>query len=205
MNGVHHRYESGLHATLDDSAVVTKIIRRDESALLSLIDCYGAKVLGLCNAILGDCSEAECVVSDVFLEIWNRPHSFDSRRGTMQTFLLTLARSRAIDKLRSRTARAKRMQRYMSRQADLPQHLSFETGETASEKAERKTLVKQALATLPDIQQQALQLAFFAGLTHREVATELQLPLGTVKTHIRKGLLQLRPKLLGILEVGETL
>lgn len=204
MNGTQ-QHESGPAATLDDAAILTKIIRRDEAALLLLIKHYGSKILGLCNAILGDPSEAECVMSDVFFEIWNRPHVFDRRRGNLQTFLLTLARSRSIDRTRSRVARAKRMEKYMHREAGLPQQLIVETAEEVSVQAERKALVRQALETLPDVQQQALQLAFFAGLTHSEVAEELQLPLGTVKTHIRKGLLQLRPKLLGILEVGEAI
>jgi RNA polymerase sigma-70 factor (ECF subfamily) len=182
--------------------MLRRIAARDEQGLVMLLSRYGARVLGLCRAIVTDHNEAESVMSDVFLELWNRPHSFQAKRGSISTFLFMMARSRSIDRCRSQRARESQLEKYAVQGALADRFVSLETAETKSIDAERRQRMFEALAQLSVPQQRTLHLAFFAGLTHREIALELDLPLGTVKSHIRKGLMHLKSELVSAQEVG---
>jgi RNA polymerase sigma-70 factor (ECF subfamily) len=153
-----------------DTALLHAIARGDESALASLYDRYHSILLGLLLRILHSRVEAEDVLQEVFLQIWQRAANFDETRGRAFTWMVTLARSRAIDRLRSLDSRQR---------ADAYQ-------------AEQRAIVGAALAEIPEEQRRALLLAYFEGLTQSEIAARLNQPLGTIKTRMRSGLSKLR-------------
>ena len=147
---------------------------------------------GLALRILGDAGAAEEVTADVYLQIWRRAVTYDPARGAPLGWLLTLARSRAIDRLRTGATRRMRTERLRHAMA-MP---SNESGpEERSALSERRRLVRAALGRLPAEQRRTIELAFFAGLSHGEIADDLRQPLGTVKTRIRLGMMRLRQTL----------
>lgn len=167
------------------------IARQDETALAELYDLYRGILFGLLVRILSSREEAEDVLQEVFLQVWRRAADFDENRGRPFTWLVTLARSRGIDRLRSLAAR----ERVAIAGAREP---AEEVSDAVADafRSEQKGLVNAALAQLPDEQQQPLMLAYFDGLTQSEIAARLGAPLGTVKTRMRSGLIKLR-ELLG--------
>ncbi len=189
---------------MPDDDVVHLIRLQDERALGTLIQRYGGQVHAVCRNICGDELEANGVVSDVFWQFWRHAELFQPQRGSLRSYLLTMARSRSIDRKRSITALSRQRSRFIDATinstpelspADSPDHRALH-----DENAEE---VQQALCQLSDLQRKMLQLAFFDGLSHREVASSLQIPLGTVKTHIRKGLLRLRYLLSELSQTGK--
>jgi RNA polymerase sigma-70 factor (ECF subfamily) len=177
----------------DDFVLMDAIAARDQGALSALYDRHSSAVFGLCLRILREREEAEEATCDVFIEVWNRGSRFDRERGHPLAYLLNLARSRAIDRLRSR---ARRQKLFVVRDED-------ETKETAdagspladSMTAQMRSRLTRALAVLQPGQKKALELAYFDGMSHSEIASALGEPLGTVKTRIRQGLLRMRETL----------
>jgi len=137
--------------------------------------------------ILNSREEAEDVLQEVFLQVWRRAADFDEKRGRPFTWLVTLARSRAIDRLRALASRERVAQAGAREESE-------QISDAASDaiRAEQRDLVTNALAQLPDEQKRALMLAYFDGLTQSEIATRLGAPLGTVKTRMRAGMTKLR-------------
>jgi RNA polymerase sigma-70 factor (ECF subfamily) len=170
-----------------------RVADRDAEALRALYDRYGRVCLAICVRILRDRNEAEQLLIDVFAEVWERCERYDASRGTPITYLITLSRSRAIDRLRSRKSAPA-----LSLDA-LPSILTTsDKSETPLDQTligERRVLVRDALRKLDDNQRQAVELAFYDGLSHSEIAEKLHKPLGTIKTHIRQGLIRLRDQL----------
>jgi RNA polymerase sigma-70 factor (ECF subfamily) len=177
----------------DDFSLMQAIARRDRDALSILYDRHSPMLLAICRRVLRDAAEAEDVLTDVFFEVWTKADRFDAGRGNPLTYLVTLSRSRAIDRQRSRASR--------------PQVVSADT-DAASAQAdpvpnplqsmhlkERQKQVRAALSDLEPAQRQALECAFYEGLSHSEIAKKLNRPLGTVKTYIRQGLIRLRDSL----------
>ncbi len=167
------------------------VARGDERALASLYDQYARILFGLILRILNDREEAEDVLQEVFLQVWRRAADYDERRGRPFTWLVTLARSRAIDRLRALGSR----QRAVKESA---REVSEEVSDAAQDafKSEQGEIVRRALAELPEEQRRALVLAYFEGLSQSEIAVRLGAPLGTIKTRMRSGLMKLR-ELLG--------
>lgn len=179
-----------------DRNLLLQIQRREEQGLTQAIELYAGQVKAICQRICVDELEADEVVSLVFWELWHSVEKFDSRRGSLRSYLLTLARSRAIDRQRATAARTRHSQKYFESHPDQATGWLIEVGGCESQlDQERNSLLRAALAELPKAQKSALELAFFDGLTHREVAQRQELPLGTIKTNIRRGLMQLRKKL----------
>ena len=168
------------------------IAARDEAALAQLYDRYRVILFGLLMRILGNREEAEDVLQEVFLQVWRKAEDFDETRGRPFTWLVTLGRSRGIDRLRTLASR-ERVAEAGAREA------SEEISDAASDafRSEQRGLVNNALAQLPDEQKGPLMLAYFDGLTQSEIATRLGAPLGTVKTRMRTGLIRLREMLAG--------
>jgi RNA polymerase sigma-70 factor (ECF subfamily) len=131
--------------------------------------------------------EAEDILQDVFIQVWRRAKDFDERRGRPFTWLVTLARSRAIDRLRLLGARQR-----LAASAERDQLDEASDALTDTIKVAQKEIVQKALAQLPDEQRQTLVLAYFDGLTQSEIAKKLGSPLGTVKTRMRSGMIKLR-------------
>jgi len=163
------------------------IALRDEQALASLYDRYRLILFGLLIRILNSREEAEDVLQEVFLQVWRRAADFDERRGRAFTWLITLARSRAIDRLRqlgSRERLALSAIDFVGDEASSPVRDAL--------RSEQRQIVAGALAELSEEQRRALTLAYFEGLTQTEIAARLSSPLGTVKTRMRSGMIKLR-------------
>lgn len=173
-----------------DIALLHAIARGDEKAFASLYDHYNSILLGLLLRILNSRVEAEDVLQEVFLQVWQRASTFDETRGRPFTWLVTLARSRAIDRLRSSNAR----ERMASAAA---QDAPGEMGDAAADavRSEQSEVVHRALDSIPEEQRRTLLLAYFEGLTQSEIAERLKQPLGTVKTRMRAGMSKLREQL----------
>jgi RNA polymerase sigma-70 factor (ECF subfamily) len=170
-----------------EAELLSAVARGDERAFAVIYDRYSSILFGLLLRIVRDRPEAEDVLQDVFLQIWQQAVNFDPARGRAFTWLVTLARSRAIDRLRSRDAR----ERTANAAA---QEAVEEVGDALSDavRAEQSEVVRGALAAIPEEQRRALMLAYFEGLSQTEIAERTGQPLGTVKTRMRAGLHKLR-------------
>ena len=182
-----------------DLDLLQRTAKGDRAAFAGLYDRFSRPLFSTALRILGDSREAEDVVHDVFLTLWQRSMEFSEDRGSPFSWAVTMTRNRAIDRVRQRRRRAEIL-------ADAPPaDLGYgEAGANtpadsaeALQARERASAVRQALATLPNDQQQAVEMAFFSGLTQQEIAANLHQPLGTVKARIRRGLLKLRDVLVG--------
>ncbi len=168
----------------DDGALVAQVAAGDPQALRSLYDRCSQRAFSVAIGVLTNRGEAEDVVQETFLQVWRQARRFDARRGGAMAWIVTIARSRAIDRLRARSA-ADRATASV-RQEPPAQHVPSPS--EAAEHAELRRHVADALAELPTEQRRALELAYFRGLSQAEIATELGDPLGTVKTRVRLGL-----------------
>jgi RNA polymerase sigma-70 factor (ECF subfamily) len=171
-------------------ALVARLAGGDEHALARLYDITNRIIYGLALRILGDSSSSEDVTMEVYLQVWRTAGSYDPERGSVLSWLIMSMRSRAIDCLRSRKARRADFEENVDDVADLSD--SGPSPEMASVEGARSRIVRQALAQLSPDQREAIELAYFSGLSHTEVAVHADLPLGTVKTRIRLGMLHLR-------------
>jgi RNA polymerase sigma-70 factor (ECF subfamily) len=179
-----------------DAELLASVRLGDRDAFRALYERFAPEVLALCERILHSRADAEDAVADIFWEVWQRRERYDASRGSPRTYLMTLGRSRAIDRLRSYRARPDMDDK---RRADGELVLAAE-GPSPQESAasvELRSRVAAAMADLNDRQRQAMELAYFEGLSHQQVAERLAAPLGTVKTHIRQGLAKLRAVLRG--------
>ena len=184
---------------LDQAAddIQAQLLRRvaagDLQAMSDFYDQTAAPLFSLAVRILGDSGEAEEVIQEVFVQIWEKASNFDALLGSSFHWGLSITRHRAIDRARSKARRARLvLELQESGGADLASP-SGPDSDTAQ--AEAVAAVRSALGTLPPDQRQAIELAFFAGLTHPEIAEALHQPLGTIKARIRRGLLKLRETL----------
>ena len=179
--------EAAPQKTPPDTELLHAIARGDESALAALYDRYNSILLGLLLRILHSRVEAEDVLQEVFLQIWQRAAKFDEARGRAFTWMVTLARSRAIDRLRSLQSRQRADDTALR---DAPEAVGDASVDAYH--AEQRRIVRGALAEIPEEQRRALLLAYFEGLTQSEIAERLGQPLGTVKTRMRSGMSKLR-------------
>lgn len=175
-----------------DAALMDRLARKDSSALEALYDRYSRPVYSLVLRIGQQAATAEEIVQDIFLQLWRNAHLYQSSRGRLEPWLFTMARNRALDHLRLKMEKQRRREDSI----DLhPPAFVAPNPETLFDRKRRAEKVRAMIQSLPDQQQRAIQLAFFEGLTHSEIAQVLREPLGTVKSWIRGGLLRLREAL----------
>lgn len=193
MAAVSRRADLRIVEPAPERRIVERMAAGDGDALRELYDAHARAVYSLAIRILRSQSDAEDVVQEVFVQAWRSAARYDATRATAVGWLLMLAKSRAIDRLRSRHARPE-----LSDEANAPE--PADTGAAPDiqvVRGEQATRVKAALDQLPLLQRTALELAYYEGLTHAEIADHLEQPLGTAKTRIRQGLLKLRDALGG--------
>lgn len=175
-----------MSASFDEAQLVQRLIERDQAALSQLYQQYSGLVYSIALRVVQNSSLAEEVTQDTFLKVWNQPTSWDSGRGKFVSWLLTITRYTAIDRLRMEQRRpnqnAVELDDLRVGQRGLADDPSWQDGR----------LLRTLLQRLPDDQVQVIELAFFEGMSHSEMAEYLNLPLGTVKTRVRLGLQKLR-------------
>lgn len=171
---------------LDGDQLVGRLRARDESALTQLYDRYANAVYALALRITDDVGAAEEISLDAFWQLWQQAERFDGSQGSLQNWLFTMARSRAIDWVRARTAQKRTMHEDPSAVNDVRRP------DEAAELGERRQLVRDAMVALSRDQRMALAMAYYEGLSHQQIAERLKEPLGTVKTRIRQAMIVLR-------------
>ncbi len=183
---------SQLATSMIDPNLLARVAKGDQQAFSQLYDHSSTLLFTLAVRILGNSQDAAELLQDVYLEIWRKVSRYDIGRGTPVAWLVTLTKSRAIDQLRARTARG--YQGASSLDGGTAAHMAdpgpspFET----QADQELRMAVGTAVAGLPQAQQQAIELAYYEGLSHAEIAMRLNQPLGTVKTRIKLGMSKLR-------------
>jgi len=184
------------HATsIIDPTLLARVVKGDQQAFSQLYDYSSTLLFTLAVRMLGNREEAAELLQDVYLEVWRKVSRYDVGRGTPIAWLITLTKSRAIDRLRARASRGYRatnsLEGGMATQVADPAPSPLET----QADQELRTAIGAAVAGLPQSQQQAIELAYYEGLSHTEIATRLNQPLGTVKTRIKLGMSKLRESL----------
>jgi RNA polymerase sigma-70 factor, ECF subfamily len=178
----------------NDGAIVIAMARGDEAAAAAFYDRHSSTVLALVFRMVGDRTDAESIVLEAFMQAWRTAARFDPERGSPASWLFTIARTRALDFLRT----AKRQARLVPVSVDDVPGESLATPERSGhpafdvEENERRRAIADALRALPDNQRIAIELAYYEGLSHSEIADRLSEPLGTVKTRVRLGMVKLR-------------
>ncbi len=198
MAAARIRTDGVTEASGDPLAVlVARVAERDEAAFRALYDALSPRVFGLSLRVLRDRASAEESVVEVFAQVWRQAERFDAAKASVSTWVLTLARTRAIDLAR---IRKRRTQREIEAPSEVIEalHDPLAGPLSTSVESEQAQRVRSALEQLPREQRVAVELAFFSGLSHTEVAEKLRAPLGTVKTRIRTGLGSLRLALAGM-------
>jgi RNA polymerase sigma-70 factor, ECF subfamily len=175
---------------LDDTALARAIVDRDEQALAEAYRRHGDSCFALARRVLFDRALAEEVVQEIFVRLWNLPDRYEPARGSLRSFLIAQSHGRSVDLLRAETARRRREERESRERITEPVDL-----ERAVVNLTEAEAVRDALASLPDVERVAIELAYFGGHTYRQVATLLGQPEGTVKSRIRAGMLRLRAAL----------
>ena len=177
------------HEVSPDAMLVHRLLQRDVSAFEQLYDRHSRIVYGLLLRILQQAGTAEEVAQDVFLQLWRNAAQYDESRGPFVPWLLTLARNRALDTLRLKSERQRRRE---DQTEEMPPVVAVPQYEKELDEKRRAEKVRALMASLNPQQKKAIELAYFEGLSHTEIAAALKEPLGTVKSWIRNGLLRLK-------------
>ncbi|HET9228117.1 MAG TPA: sigma-70 family RNA polymerase sigma factor [Thermoanaerobaculia bacterium] len=175
----------------DDANLLRRIASGDGDALTRLFDMHSPVVLGLLIRMLGGRAEAEEVLQEVFLQVWMQADRYEESRSSPRGWILMLARSRALDRLRRRSSQQRREEEVASEEGVAVRPV----GTARLEAAERRSRIGEALGLLSPEQRHCIELAFFEGLTHTQIAERLKAPLGTVKSRILLGMNKLRQAL----------
>ncbi len=170
-----------------DQKLIDQVKNGDKSAFKEIYARFSQVTYNLALRILKDKEDAEEVVQEIFLQIWNKAYSYDPDRGAVSTWVVNIARSRSIDKLRT--------VRYRNKNVEIDEekvNSNVDLSRTKEDRDESKNVIRQALDSLPDKQRIAIELVYFEGLTHIEASEKLEEPVGTIKTRIRLGVMKLK-------------
>jgi RNA polymerase sigma-70 factor (ECF subfamily) len=185
-----------------DRLLMRNIQARDSQAMAQLYDLYSGLLFGLIRKMVREEQEAEDLLQEVFCKIWDKAEQFDADRGRAFTWIVSLTRNRTIDYLRSRRHKDKERE---AATIDDPEFQLTDHGGTSplesTIKEERATLLRNALQEIPDKQRRVLEISYFKGLSQREISDKHDIPLGTVKTRMRQGMIKLKSLLEG--ELGQ--
>ncbi len=176
---------------LQDTELFRRTALGDHSSLSELHRRYSGVLLATAFRVLNNVKDAEDVVQEAFVQIWEKASVYDVRRGKPLTWAMTLTRNKAIDRLR-RVQRRRRLQDEVEEEAKIWDRIVENDSSDEASAHETKQIVRSAVIQLSDDQRRAIELAFFSGLTQQEIAQELREPLGTVKARIRRGMMKLR-------------
>lgn len=180
---------------LVDARLMERVARGDKQAFSDLYDRFSSPLYAMAVRIIRDPAEAQDIVHDVFITVWDKAATFESGRGTAFSWVVTLVRNRAIDRVRSRRRRAELLAESAPADLGYQENPAGSSGSDVATASDEARAVRAAVATLPTDQRHALELAFFGGLTQEQIAEKLSEPLGTIKARIRRGLLKLRDSL----------
>lgn len=182
-----------IHGDSDDEIkLMRRIKQRDADALEELYDLYKRLLFGMVISIVKKREEAEDVLQEIFVKIWNKADSFNEERGNVYSWIVTLARNKAIDRIRSKGYKTQQKQSVSIHQP----LFSLETDKYDPMEttifSDRAELVKRALSEIPEEQSEVIKIAYYRGMTQSEIADYLDIPLGTVKTRTRQGMIKLK-------------
>ncbi len=180
---------------VEEAELIKRIKQRDDRALAKLYDLYAKLLYGFILSIVKKQEEAEDVLQEVFVQIWEKSSLFDTSKGNVYTWLVTLSRNRAIDRTRSKQYRM-RDQTITDPAGESIFQSDDHTPFDAVVMQERALRIRKALEALPSEQQEAIKIAYFGGYTQSEIAAKLNIPLGTVKTRIRQGMKKLQSQMM---------
>jgi RNA polymerase sigma-70 factor (ECF subfamily) len=196
IHGVEIAYLARMKLSSDQTRITPELLARvgkgDSQAFAQLYDHSSSVLFTLAQRILINRDEAAELLQDVYIEVWRKADNFDVRRGSVMAWLITLTRSRAIDRLRASASRGRNVTDSIDEtpvnelRSEIPDPLEVHAVE------ELRALVGNAFTDLPAAQQEAIELAFYEGLTHTEIAAKLNKPVGTIKTRIKLGMNKLR-------------
>lgn len=176
----------------DEAELLKRIKARDENALAELYDLYNGLLYGMIISVVKKREEAEDLLQEVFVTVWEKASTFDEERGNVYSWLVTLTRNKAIDRIRSKDYKT---QQKATHDVDAPE-FSLEGNKydplESTIFSDRTELVKKALNEIPESQSSVLKIAYYEGLTQREISEQLDIPLGTVKTRMRQGMIKLK-------------
>jgi RNA polymerase sigma-70 factor (ECF subfamily) len=171
--------------------LIRQVANQDRDAFSQLYDRFSSLVFTLAMRMLRARSDAEDLLQEVFVQVWRQARNYSTERGSPEAWIVNIARSRAIDKIRS----IRRMEKSFVLTDDPARAESSDNVESSAAESEARMAMNSALANLPDTQRKVLELAYFDGLTQTEIANRLAEPLGTVKTRMRSGIQRLRDML----------
>ena len=184
-----------MDTSIPAAALVPAVARGDVSAFEALYDRYSSTIYALLLRILANADDAQEILQETFVKAWTSAKMFDSVRGSEVAWLISIARSRGIDRLRSRKIRYEREDEAGREISVRSAFIDQNTGADYAIQTQQSIAVRGALAELPDPQRIALELAYFEGLSQSEIATKLKEPLGTIKTRMQLGMKKLRDRL----------
>jgi RNA polymerase sigma-70 factor (ECF subfamily) len=181
-----------------DAALIERIRGGERAAFVNFYDRYSPLMFSVAARVLGDRKDAEDVLQEVMLVIWNKSGEYDPQLGTLSSWAVALTRNKALDRLRARTRRLRLIEEAAILAED-PSGTSYPSANEIVHGRERAEVLREAMKSLPADQRMAIELAFFTGLSQSDIARRLEQPLGTVKARIRRGMLRLREQLGGVL------
>lgn len=184
-------------ATDQDVELLQRIAQQDRAAFAEFYDRHSTLMFSVASKILNNASEAEDVLQETFVQVWEKADRFDPKLGKASNWVATLTRNKAIDRIRASQRRSR-----LAEEAGAEFAIVGEVRDTANEAIhghDKAKLIQSAIVGLPEEQRHAIELAYFSGLTQDEISKKLDEPLGTIKARIRRGLLKLRDELEGVL------